>query len=611
MEALLEPDADHLAAPLPRILWIELTSKCPFDCIFCSRALRRGAGEHLELDLFRSLMDGIGSPEIIRLNYSGESIHYPHLIEAIRLAKQTGAQTELVTAFASISPSLIPQIIESGLDRITISLHTMYPAQYRTLYGFGSLEVLRDRIAQFIETRKALGRKTPQIDFAFVAMRRNLSQLPALVHYAEHIGVKDIFVHPVLRRDPIPYVFEEEILAGQTHPEFAAALQREIRAAKNGSKVRVTVSSPDTGAPLQLGPSPEYYPGELPSDGRILTCDQDPWETAHVLANGDVVVCEVQDRTTIGSLRTQSLSEIWTGEAYRTFRRSYLKAEIEACRTCAWKMAYRPGPLSLSINAADGSSPQLLRGWYGADMKRNIWSKRESWAILGNRPEGTLRIRGFLPSGLAEGRNTLEIIANGRALGSICNPTAGSIKFDTTLGPLPAGETLNLKFSTRVSFNPSRAGSNGDARELGFALIAMEVAPRLSSSISASAGKSPQLLRGWYQLDADRNIWSQLESWAILSNVPGGTLRICGVLPHALDGLENTLEVAANGLALGRVCNPTSDYLNFDASFGPLPPGEPLNLKFATRRAYNPSRSDCNGDPRDLGFALIHLEVAP
>jgi hypothetical protein len=35
---------DFLAARTPRILWVELTSKCPFDCIFCSRQLRRGAG---------------------------------------------------------------------------------------------------------------------------------------------------------------------------------------------------------------------------------------------------------------------------------------------------------------------------------------------------------------------------------------------------------------------------------------------------------------------------------------------------------------------------------------------------------------------------------------
>ena len=35
---------EFLAARTPRTLWVELTSKCPFDCIFCSRKMRRGAG---------------------------------------------------------------------------------------------------------------------------------------------------------------------------------------------------------------------------------------------------------------------------------------------------------------------------------------------------------------------------------------------------------------------------------------------------------------------------------------------------------------------------------------------------------------------------------------
>src|SRR6185436_8325419 len=93
------PEADDLASPLPGILWIELTSKCPFDCVFCSRQLRRGTGEHMNFRLFQALIGQLDRPEIIRLNYSGESTHYPHLEEAVLLAKSTGAITELVSAF--------------------------------------------------------------------------------------------------------------------------------------------------------------------------------------------------------------------------------------------------------------------------------------------------------------------------------------------------------------------------------------------------------------------------------------------------------------------------------------------------------------------------------
>src|SRR5688572_13588692 len=92
---------DFMTAALPRILWIELTSKCPYDCIFCSRKMLRGAGEHMDFNLYASILGQLRNPEIIRLNYSGESAHYPRLIEAIGLAHATGAFTELVSAFSS------------------------------------------------------------------------------------------------------------------------------------------------------------------------------------------------------------------------------------------------------------------------------------------------------------------------------------------------------------------------------------------------------------------------------------------------------------------------------------------------------------------------------
>src|SRR4029079_10754364 len=69
-------------APLPRVLWIELTSRCPFDCVFCSRKLLRGAGRHMDFALYGSLIAQLREPDIIRLNYSGESAHYPKLVEA-------------------------------------------------------------------------------------------------------------------------------------------------------------------------------------------------------------------------------------------------------------------------------------------------------------------------------------------------------------------------------------------------------------------------------------------------------------------------------------------------------------------------------------------------
>jgi len=90
-------------ARTPRILWVELTSKCPFDCIFCSRRTRRGAGEHLPFGVYEALLGALVDPRKFILNYSGESTVYPDLLPAIQRARRTGAFVELVSALAHVS----------------------------------------------------------------------------------------------------------------------------------------------------------------------------------------------------------------------------------------------------------------------------------------------------------------------------------------------------------------------------------------------------------------------------------------------------------------------------------------------------------------------------
>src|SRR5436309_13150611 len=96
--ALFEPDIGQMVTPLPTMLWIELTSRCPFKCIFFTREVRCNAGRNLDFDVYRSLIGQLDQPDFIGLNYSAESIHYPHLMEAIRLACATGAYNALLPA---------------------------------------------------------------------------------------------------------------------------------------------------------------------------------------------------------------------------------------------------------------------------------------------------------------------------------------------------------------------------------------------------------------------------------------------------------------------------------------------------------------------------------
>lgn len=452
------------------VLWIELTSRCPFDCVFCSRKLLRGKGRHMDYRLYERLISELQSPQIIRLNYSGESVHYPHLIEACELAAGTGAAVELVTALAALPAARIAGLARSGLTRLTISLHTLDPEQFDAIYRFGDIDGMRHHIEALLAHAAAAPRPL-EIDFAFVAMRRNLDQLAAVVAYANQLGLQRVQVHPVIRRDPIEETFTEELDGDRLRPDFLADITAAVAAAAaDFPAITIDVSTPEIGDCQPLDANPRYFPASLPTGARIHGCDQDPWQTVHVLADGRVVSCEVRDQITLGSLGESSLTEIWHGARYRTFRAAYLHATDPKCRACPYKQAYLPGPLPRHLIPGRLGSSALMGGWHSEEAGL-VWSTRKALLrLLGGRGD-ELELR-LLLMAASEGGGGVIVQCNGERIANLENrgDTAGERILRhriTSDGP------IWIELLVDRLFRPD-AGS-GDLRELGIALLEARV----------------------------------------------------------------------------------------------------------------------------------------
>jgi len=470
-------DPEYLTAPTPKILWIELTSKCPFDCIFCTRRVRFGAGRHLDFDLFRRVIDDLDSPDFIGLNYSGESIHYPRLVEAIQLAASTGASTEVVTAFSSIGLPLLRAIVESPLDRLAISLHTMDARQYQEIYQFGSLDLLKQRVADFLNLRSASGKCTPRLDFCFVAMHDNLGQLGPVAKYAKSVGAAELSIHPIIGRHLVPHDFSRELAADRLREEFKSRLRAavaEVRAECAG--IALNVLNPDVDPTPSLSHSPGYYSPLLPPGAAIHTCDQSPFESVHILATGDVVVCEVLDEISMGNLSQQSLREIWHSAGYRAFRQKYVTGGEAKCRSCVWKQAYLAAPWTDSIEVGAGMSPQLLRGWHASEGGQVIWSKKRAILALDNPRRRTgIRLVGILPPAPDDGVNTLTIHCNHVSVGEVLNSSRDMLQVERAFSLPQAWDRLHVEIIAANPYRPSLHGPSPDSRDLGFALRRIEV----------------------------------------------------------------------------------------------------------------------------------------
>jgi MoaA/NifB/PqqE/SkfB family radical SAM enzyme len=469
-------DPEYVTAPMPKILWIELTSRCPFDCVFCTRRVRFGTGRHMDFEVFRRVIGELESPDFIGLNYSGESTHYPRLIEAIELAASTGALTEVVSAFSSVPMPLLRSIVEGPLDRLAISLHTMDAQQYQEIYRYGSLDSLKRRVDEFLQLRSQLGKVRPRLDFCFVAMQDNLDQLGAVLEYAKSVGAVELDIHPVIGRHLVPHDFSRELDANHLRDGFKDKLRQAVRGVETANPgFAINVLNPDLDPHPRLSHSPGYYSPLLPKDARIYTCDQSPLESVHILAGGDVVVCEVLDEIPMGNLGTQSLREIWHGARYAEFRQRYVGGGSAECRSCVWKQAYLPAPWTSAINVADGMTPQLLRGWHSHEGQKVIWSKREALLAIDNPNRNRkLRISGVLPPAPEGEVNSLTLRCNHVPVGEIRNTARDFWGFDDTLSLPEPWDRLYVELATSHLYRPSLRGSSPDSRDLGVALQRIE-----------------------------------------------------------------------------------------------------------------------------------------
>lgn len=470
---------DTIAArtqPLPRILWIELTSRCPFDCVFCTRASLRGAGEHLDFALYQRLIGELVQPQIVRLNYAGESGHYPRLAEAVALAAASGAEVELVSALASLKPGRLQAALAAGLSRLTVSLHTLDAQRFSSIYRFGTLGVMRERLDEVLEWRQ----RTPRpftLDLAFVAMQRNLDELPALAEFAAEHAIPVLAVHPLIGRDPLPLgAASEHADGGALSAAFRAQLLAQLATARRAAPgVAIELSSHELATLQPLAAHPQPWPWPLPPAARIGGCDQSPFETVHVLANGSVVACEVTEKISLGNLHQATLGEIWHGEAYRAFRARHLDGREAACRDCTFKTAYQPDAPQPRIEGARAPAAQLLRGWHINDGSGVRWSGASAALWLPRaRLRRHLRLRGQLAPQRCDAAAGFEVRIDGVPVHRQAGAMAAAVDLRLSLPP-GRGEQVVVELACGAACSPHAQGQSGDVRELGFALIDAEL----------------------------------------------------------------------------------------------------------------------------------------
>jgi MoaA/NifB/PqqE/SkfB family radical SAM enzyme len=200
-------------------VYIEPTNRCNLECVTCIRHSWDEPLGEMSSSTFARIIKDLRSfspvPDVL-LGGLGEPLSHPDIVDMVRQIKALGSSVELITNGTLLTRSLSDQLVDAGLDVIWVSLDGATPESYKDVrLGAALPEVL----ANLTEFRRARWTKyheisldlllKPQLGIVFVAMKRNIADLPAVFRLASQLGSMRFLVTNVLAYTP---EMQDEIL---------------------------------------------------------------------------------------------------------------------------------------------------------------------------------------------------------------------------------------------------------------------------------------------------------------------------------------------------------------------------------------------------------------
>lgn len=213
----------------PTKIYVEPTSRCNLSCVTCIRHSWDEPFGDMDWPTYEALIDGLKDfPEAKTIAFAGfgEPLVHPRFPDMIRLAHERGMRTEMTSNAMLLTAELAERLIDAGLDQFTVSIDGASNEAHGEVRPGASLEEIIRNVRKLYwwsaksqaprlheETVPVEQRIWPaaplRIGIEFVAMKRNIHELPELRRIAGRIMASYIIVSNLL---PYTAEMQDEIL---------------------------------------------------------------------------------------------------------------------------------------------------------------------------------------------------------------------------------------------------------------------------------------------------------------------------------------------------------------------------------------------------------------
>lgn len=287
---------------LPMSISVEPTTSCNLRCPECPSGLRaftRPTGM-LQKEKFKRLINQL-APNLLNLTFyfQGEPYLNPDFLDMVAYANKKKVYTSTSTNAHYLSDENAKRTIDSGLDRIIISIDGTDQLTYENYRIGGKLEEVIAGTKRLVKAKKEAKSRHPHIVFQFLVVKPNEHQIEEVKTLAKELGVDEV----ALKSAQI-YDYENGSPLIPENEKYA-------RYVKKGTKYEMKGAQENSCWKM-------WHSCVFTWDGDVVPCCFDK-DATHVLGNWDT-----------------QFKDIWHSTQYNNLRQALLvsRSSIEICKNC-------------------------------------------------------------------------------------------------------------------------------------------------------------------------------------------------------------------------------------------------------------------------------------
>jgi radical SAM protein with 4Fe4S-binding SPASM domain len=290
----------------PVSISFEPTTSCNLRCPECPSGLRqfsRPTGM-LEKGFFKETIDEIHKELLYLIFYfQGEPYLNPDFLEMVKYASKKKIYTATSTNAHYLNDENARRTVESGLDRLIISIDGTTQDVYTQYRVGGNLDKVLEGAKNIVKWKQELKSKTPFVFFQFLVVKPNEHQIEDIKKLAKEVGVNEV-------RFKTAQVYDYKTDPNNLIP----GIDKYSRYKKNADG---TYSAKNKMANRCWK---QQHANVITWDGLVVPC------------------CFDKDAThQLGNLKNQSFKAIWQSDNYKIFRAGLKKSRknIDICANCS------------------------------------------------------------------------------------------------------------------------------------------------------------------------------------------------------------------------------------------------------------------------------------